>query len=80
MTRPHQQPLPGTALQYFDARTAVDALQSGAWAQLPYTSRVHAEKIVRKADPATVTDSLKQLIERKRERDFPWYPTRVVCH
>jgi len=80
MTRPHQKSLPGTALQYFDARAAVNALQSGAWAQLPYTSRVHAENIVRKADPATVTDSLKQLIERKRERDFPWYPTRVVCH
>ena len=22
----------------------------------------------------------KQLIERKRERDFPWFPARVVCH
>jgi aconitase A len=24
--------------------------------------------------------SLKQLIERKRELDFPWFPARVVCH
>ena len=23
---------------------------------------------------------LSQLIERKRDRDFPWYPARVVCH
>ena len=27
-----------------------------------------------------LTDSLKQLIERKRDLDFPWFPARVVCH
>ena len=80
MKKAHQKPLPGTALRYFDACEAVEALQSGAWAQLPYTSRVHAENIVRKADPATIEQSLRQLIERKREHDFPWFPTRVVCH
>jgi aconitase A len=47
---------------------------------MPYTARVHAENIVRKADPAIVVDCLRQLIERRRERDFPWYPARVVCH
>ena len=41
-------PLPGTTLDYFDARAAVDALQPGAWATLPYTARVHAENIVRR--------------------------------
>ena len=35
---------------------------------------------MRRCDPATLTDSLKQLIERKRELDFPWFPARVVCH
>ena len=25
-------------------------------------------------------DSLKQLIYRKRDLDFPWFPARVVCH
>jgi aconitate hydratase len=25
-------------------------------------------------------DYLRQLIERKREIDFPWFPVRVVCH
>jgi aconitate hydratase len=35
---------------------------------------------VRRCDPATLTDSLKQFIERKRELDFPWFPARVVCH
>jgi len=34
----------------------------------------------RRCTPADLTESLKQLIERKRERDFPWYPARVVCH
>ncbi|MFD1711147.1 Fe/S-dependent 2-methylisocitrate dehydratase AcnD [Ottowia sp. GY511] len=76
----HRKPLPGTSLQYFDAREAVDALQPGAWAKLPYTARVHAENLVRRADPAQLSAYLGQLIERKREIDFPWFPVRVVCH
>ncbi|MFN3587417.1 MAG: aconitate hydratase AcnA, partial [Moraxellaceae bacterium] len=72
--------LPGTTLDYFDARAAVEAIKPGAWAGLPYTARVHAENIVRKADPAIINECLVQLIERKRERDFPWFPARVVCH
>ena len=80
MTTPFRKNLPGTSLDYFDAQAAVDAIQPGAWARLPYTSRVHAENIVRKADPAIVTRSLTQLIERKRDHDFPWFPARVACH
>ncbi len=72
--------LPGTSLDYFDARAAVEAIKPDAWAGLPYTARVHAENIVRKADPAIINECLVQLIERKRERDFPWFPARVVCH
>ena len=80
MNRLHRQSLPGTGLDYFDARAAVDALQPGAWAGLPYTARVHAENLVRRADPAHLDDYLRQLIERRRDLDFPWYPVRVVCH
>ncbi|MBC3880768.1 Fe/S-dependent 2-methylisocitrate dehydratase AcnD [Undibacterium sp. LX40W] len=72
--------LPGTSLDYFDAREAVEAIEAGAYAKLPYTSRVLAENLVRRCDPTSLTDSLKQLIERKRELDFPWFPARVVCH
>ena len=73
-------PLPGLGLSYFDARAAVDALQPGAWARLPYAARVHAENLVRRADPAQLDSYLRQLIERRREIDFPWFPVRVVCH
>ena len=76
----YRKNLPGTLLDYVDARAAVEHLRPGAWAEMPYTARVHAENIVRKADPAIVVDCLRQLIERRRERDFPWYPARVVCH
>ena len=80
MNTNHRKPLPGTSLDYFDTRTAVDTIQPGAYDTLPYTSRVLAENLVRRCDPATLTDSLKQIIERKRELDFPWFPARVVCH
>jgi 2-methylcitrate dehydratase (2-methyl-trans-aconitate forming) len=80
MNTQYRKPLAGTRLDYFDARAAVEALQPGAWAGLPYTSRVHAENLVRRADPAILDASLRQLIERKRDLDFPWFPARVVCH
>jgi len=80
MNTAHRKSLPGTQLDYFDARAAVEAIQPGAYDKLPYTSRVLAENLVRRCDPATLTESLRQLIERKRERDFPWFPARVVCH
>jgi iron-sulfur-dependent 2-methylisocitrate dehydratase len=72
--------LPGTTLDYFDAHAAVEAIKPGSWAGLPYTARVHAENIIRKADQASINEYLVQLIERKRDQDFPWFPARVVCH
>ncbi|MCD0277591.1 Fe/S-dependent 2-methylisocitrate dehydratase AcnD [Xanthomonas melonis] len=80
MNSQYRKPLPGTSLDYFDARAAVDALQPGAYAALPYTARVHAENLVRRAEPQLLEAYLRQLIERKRELDFPWFPARVVCH
>ncbi|HCE39520.1 Fe/S-dependent 2-methylisocitrate dehydratase AcnD [Alloalcanivorax profundimaris] len=80
MNTEYRKRLPGTELDYFDTRAAVDAIQPGAYDKLPYTSRVLAEQLVRRCEPAALTDSLKQLIERKRDLDFPWYPARVVCH
>ncbi|MHA2709649.1 Fe/S-dependent 2-methylisocitrate dehydratase AcnD [Vibrio owensii] len=76
----YRKPLPGTQLDYFDTREAVNDISPGAYEKLPYTSRVLAEQLVRRCDPNMLTDSLKQLIERKRDLDFPWYPARVVCH
>ncbi|MEB0136301.1 Fe/S-dependent 2-methylisocitrate dehydratase AcnD [Actimicrobium sp. CCC2.4] len=80
MNSDYRKPLPGTTLDYFDTRAAVDAITPGAYATLPYTSRVLAENLVRRCGPATLKASLLQLIERKQELDFPWFPARVVCH
>jgi len=75
-----RKPLPGTKLDWYDARAAVEAIKPGAWAGLPYIARVHAENIVRRADPAMRDAYLAQLVERRRDLDFPWFPARVVCH
>jgi len=80
MNLQYRKNLPGTALDYFDAREAVEAIRAGAWDTLPYTSRVHAENLVRRCDPAILVECLTQLVERRRDRDFPWFPARVVCH
>ncbi|MEI6859975.1 MAG: Fe/S-dependent 2-methylisocitrate dehydratase AcnD [Shewanella sp.] len=80
MNTQYRKPLPGSQLDYFDTQAAVDAISAGAYSKLPYCSRVYAENLVRRCDPAKLTDSLKQIIERKQDLDFPWYPARVVCH
>uniref|UniRef100_A5W600 aconitate hydratase n=2 Tax=Pseudomonas putida TaxID=303 RepID=A5W600_PSEP1 len=80
MNTAYRKHLPGTDLDYFDARAAVEAIKPGTYDGLPYTSRVLAENLVRRCDPASLDASLSQLIERKRDLDFPWFPARVVCH
>ena len=80
MNNNHRKPLQGTQLEYFDVREAVEQIQPGAYAKLPYTSKVLAEQLVRRCDPAILEQSLKELILSKQDHDFPWYPARVVCH
>ncbi|MCW8040294.1 MULTISPECIES: Fe/S-dependent 2-methylisocitrate dehydratase AcnD [Acinetobacter] len=80
MNNNYRKPLSGTQLEYFDVRQAVEDIQPGAYAKLPYTSKVLAEQLVRRCDPAILEQSLKELINRKQDHDFPWYPARVVCH
>ncbi|MGO2458513.1 aconitase family protein, partial [Vibrio casei] len=80
MNNQYRKVLPDTGLEYFDARAAVEDIQAGAYQGLPYTSRVLAENLVRRCKPEHLQASLRQLIERKRDLDFPWYPARVVCH
>ncbi|BCV30815.1 Fe/S-dependent 2-methylisocitrate dehydratase AcnD [Shewanella algae] len=80
MNTNYRTPLPGTSLEYFDTRAAVEAISPGAYAKLPYTSRVLAENLVRRAEPGRLNDFLEQIIGRKRDLDFPWFPARVVCH
>ncbi|MGR2769185.1 Fe/S-dependent 2-methylisocitrate dehydratase AcnD [Photobacterium ganghwense] len=76
----YRKPLAGSGLDYFDTQEAVNDILPGAYETLPYTSRVLAEQLVRRCDPDALTDCLRQIIERKRDLDFPWYPARVVCH
>ncbi len=81
MTSQYRKPLPNSDLEYFDTRQAVNDITPEAYDKLPYTSRILAEQLVRKvSDPNELTAALKQLINRERTLDFPWYPARVVCH
>ncbi|MEM9388316.1 MAG: Fe/S-dependent 2-methylisocitrate dehydratase AcnD [Pseudomonadota bacterium] len=80
MNQKYRKPLPGTDLHHFDARSAVEDIRPGAYATLPYTSRILAEQLVRRCDPQILEECLRQIVERRRDRDFPWYPARVVCH
>jgi iron-sulfur-dependent 2-methylisocitrate dehydratase len=80
MNTNYRQILANTGLDYFDTPSAINDLSAGAYAKLPYTSKILAEQLVRRADPSMLTAYLNQLIERKQDLDFPWYPARVVCH
>jgi len=80
MNTNYRKNLDGTDLDYFDTCQAIEDITPGAYAKLPYTSRILAEQLVRRCQPEMLTDSLKQLIENRQDLDFPWYPARVVCH
>ena len=76
----YRKPLPGTDLDYFDVRAAVEDMQPGAYDRLSFTARVLAENLVRRCPPDDLDDCLRQIVEGRQDRDFPWYPARVVCH
>ncbi len=80
----NRQLLPQSHRYYYDAKKLCDEIKPNAYEQLPYTCKILAENIVRKAEGRYEEDQintwLNELIEHKKEIDFPWYPARVVCH
>jgi aconitate hydratase len=80
MNYEHRKPLPNSKLDYFDTEAAVNSIQPDAYKTLPYTSKVYAENLVRRCPPEDLRQALEQIIYRRRDSDFPWYPARVVCH
>ncbi|MBW8366369.1 MAG: hypothetical protein K0M70_00710 [Arenimonas sp.] len=65
--------LPGTSLQFFNARAAVEALQPGAWNGLPYVSWVLAENLVRRCEPDAFTKN-RAIEDRRNEDCFRFIP------
>lgn len=80
MNYEYRKPLPNSKLDYFDTEAAVNAIKPESYRGLPYTSKVLAENLVRRCPPSDLTTALEQLIYRRRDSDFPWFPARVVCH
>lgn len=46
----YRKPLPGTDLEYYDARAACEDIKPGSYDKLPYTSRILSENLVNRAD------------------------------
>ncbi|PUE63563.1 Fe/S-dependent 2-methylisocitrate dehydratase AcnD [Arcobacter caeni] len=72
--------LDGFNTKYYDVKSAVEDITPGSFEKLNYTSRVLAENLIRKCPSADLKDSLIQLIEKRTDKDFPWFPSRVICH
>lgn len=72
--------LEGFDTSFYDVRAAVEDITPGSFEKLNYTSRVLAENLIRKCPSADLKDSLIQLIEKRTDKDFPWFPSRVICH
>lgn len=72
--------LEGFDTSFYDVKAAVEDITPGSFEKLNYTSRVLAENLLRKCPSADLEDSLVQLIEKRTDKDFPWYPSRVVTH
>ena len=72
--------LEGFNTSFYDVRAAVEDITPGSFEKLNYISRVLAENLLRKCPSEDLKDSLIQLIEKRTDLDFPWYPSRVVTH
>ena len=72
--------LDGFNTKYYDVKSAVEDITPGSFEKLNYTSRVLAENLLRKCPSEDLKDSLVQLIEKRTDKDFPWFPSRVVTH
>lgn len=78
MAQVFPKPLFGTEYSFFDVQAAVEAIAPGAFAGLSYTGRVLAENLLRRCEPSMLNGALRQIVERRRDLDFPWYPARVI--
>ncbi len=72
--------LEGFDTSFYDVKAAVEDIEVGSFDKLNYTSRVLAENLLRKCPSVDLKDCLIQLIEKRTDKDFPWYPSRVVTH
>ena len=72
--------LEGFDTSFYDVKAAVEDITPGSFEKLNYISRVLAENLLRKCPSEDLKDSLVQLIEKRTDKDFPWYPSRVVTH
>ncbi|WP_419765917.1 MAG: Fe/S-dependent 2-methylisocitrate dehydratase AcnD [Arcobacter sp.] len=72
--------LEGFDTSFYDVKAAVEDITPGSFEKLNYTSRVLAENLIRKCPSEDLKDSLIQLIEKRTDKDFPWFPSRVICH
>lgn len=82
MTTINAVSLPGSTHAYFDVRSVVEAMELGAFAKMSYCPRVFTENLLRKSTGQGLGDELPAvldaLIHRSHEKDFPFYPARVV--
>lgn len=67
-------------VDYFDAEQAVNSIVEDAYKSLPYVLKVYAENLVRCCEASKLHSALSQIVYRKKDEDFPWFPARVVCH
>ena len=80
MNNRYLRKLDGAAANYFDVAAVSNSIEPGAYSRLPYTSKVLAENLVRRATEDQTSIGLKQILRNENSQDFPWYPAMVVCH
>jgi 2-methylcitrate dehydratase (2-methyl-trans-aconitate forming) len=62
--------------RYADVRASLP--NPNAFDEMPYSHRIFAENIVRRAPAADVATLLSHIAARRRDVDLPYYPARVV--
>src|SRR5689334_4463441 len=61
-----------------DVRGSLAGVDPKAFDEMPFSHRIFAENIVRRAPPSEVPMLLGHIAARRRDVDLPYYPARVV--
>jgi aconitate hydratase len=70
--------LPGHDCQFVATRDYVESLMPGVFDRLPFSYRVFAENIIRRATLEQRAPALEQVLQFRSDADFPFHPARVI--
>ncbi|MGA2000650.1 MAG: aconitate hydratase AcnA [Terriglobales bacterium] len=70
--------LAGQQRTFVSVKEAATCFGASTFAQMPYSTRVFAENLLRRQSPYATSAMFEAVVSRRHDTDFPFFPGRVV--